>query len=99
MGQIMKLRTQYIISTVISHFVAIAYLYIIDLRIVQVGEMKWDSDLGHTLLIPFYGLIGYAWLLIALTIFNKPQVLENDADWSAKAVHFTDKHKGLAEHC
>lgn len=90
-----KARNQLIITAILLHILSCAYLYVVDQRVIDNHYIKWDSEFGHTLLIPAIICIAYAWVLLAVVILKKAQVLENDGHWEAKAVHYLDKHAGL----
>jgi hypothetical protein len=109
-------RNHYIITAIFMQFAALAYLYVMDVRVITPAKLVWASDYGLILFIPMLLLTAYAWFLIGLAIladdatFNVLnsvstnsnlaiyRVTENDGDWKAKAVHWTDTHTTTSVH-
>ncbi len=81
---------------------AVVYLFIMDLRVVDGYHITWDSEIGYILMVPPLCLVGYSWVVMAVLCIADDtqledimQVRRNDGDWRAKAVYYRDKHAGL----
>ena len=98
-------RTHLLFTAVILHIIAVFYLYVMDLRFIQPLHVEWTSPAGYFLLAPFLFLVAYSWGLLILVLIGQwysrgnnslnLQVCTEDAEWKAKAVLISDKHKGL----
>lgn len=88
-------RTHAVITAVLMNTLAIAYLFVMDRRVVDGQLIKWDSSLGHVLLTPAVILVIYSWLMIGVSIFLKEG--DHGIAWHAKRVHLLDKHESLVE--
>lgn len=61
-------RNHYIVTAIVMQLSALAYLYVMDVRIITPAKLLWTDTFGLMLLIPMLLLTGYAWFLIGLAI-------------------------------
>lgn len=78
---------------------ALICLYLIQIKLVDTNLITWDSKLGYIMSVTPVIMIIYAVLMIIIQHIlitmnvDELEITENIGDWSAKEVHWTDKHK------
>lgn len=82
-----------LITAAMLHCIAIIYVCVMDTKLVQTHQMKWDSSLGHILMTPAVLMVCYGWLMSIVLCFKLPQlrVGGEDGDWSAQTVFVPSK--------
>jgi hypothetical protein len=90
-------HTHYIITAIFMQLAALAYLYVMDVRVITPAKLVWASDYGLVLFIPMLLLTAYAWFLIGLAILADDatfNVLNSVSTNSNLAIHRVTENDG-----
>ena len=75
-----------------TYVVGLAYLLIIQLNVVDTGLVKWDSDVGHLLIIPSVVCSVYATFMVLYALITRSTVITH----INSGLYYMDKHESIA---
>lgn len=91
-------RNHYIFTAIVMQLAALAYLYVMDVRVITPAKLVWASDYGLVLFIPMLLLTGYAWFLIGLAILADDATFNvlNSVNTNSK-LHYVNRNHRVTE--
>jgi hypothetical protein len=88
-------RTHYILTAIFMQFCALAYLYVMDVRVITPNNLHWTDQYGLILFIPAILLTAYAWFLIGLAILADDATFNvlNSVNHSVNSAYVNRNHR------